>query len=167
MGVATLSMAWFAQPFFTEAGVPLVYFGVLWAALNFSAGITSFNSYKFNRNKKVYNTLIILSLIMIISFLLLGFNISIFGLIFIFIIYFLRGIVTPILRNEINLETNSNKRATVLSVRSFIIRVSFAIFAPLLGYIAENYSLANSFYVLAAIIGLFSLIASFRLSKLD
>ena len=44
MGVATLSMAWFAQPFFKEVGVPLAYFGILWAGLNFSAGITSFNA---------------------------------------------------------------------------------------------------------------------------
>ena len=81
-----------------------------------------------------------------------GFNdlystVSFFGLVFIFCIYLLRGIITPILRNEININTTSNKRATVLSIRSFIIRISFAISAPILGYIAENYSLANSFYV--------------------
>jgi MFS family permease len=167
MGVATLSMAWLAQPFFKEVGVPLFYFGILWAGLNFSAGLTSFNAYKFDKKKNNYNTLIYLSLAMIISFILLGFNNSLFGLIFIFIIYLLRGIVTPILRNEININTTSNKRATVLSVRSFIIRISFAICAPILGYIAENHSLSNSFYVLAVVVGLFSLLASFRLSKLD
>jgi predicted MFS family arabinose efflux permease len=104
---------------------------------------------------------------MITSFVLLGFNSSMFGLIFILIIYLLRGIVTPILRNAININTTSNKRATVLSVRSFIIRISFAICAPILGYIAENYSLANSFYVLAMVVGFFSLLASFKLYNLD
>ena len=167
MGVATLSMAWFAQPFFKEVGVPLFYFGILWAGLNFSAGLTSFNAYKFDKKKNNYNMLAYISLAMIISFILLGFNNSLFGLIFIFIIYLLRGIVTPILRNGININTTSNKRATVLSVRSFIIRISFAICAPILGYISQNHSLANSFYVLAAVVGLFSLLASFRLSKLD
>ena len=111
--------------------------------------------------------LIYLSLAMFISFILLGFNNSLFGLIFILIIYLLRGIVTPILRNEININTTSNKRATVLSVRSFIIRISFAICAPILGYIAENYSLASSFYILAIIVGLFSFLSSYKLSKLD
>jgi MFS family permease len=167
MGVATLSMAWFAQPFFNQVGVPLAYFGILWAGLNFSAGLTSFNAHKFDKKENNYKLLIYLSLAMFISFILLGFNNSLFGLIFIFIIYLLRGIVTPILRNEININTTSNKRATVLSVRSFIIRISFAICAPILGYIAENYSLASSFYILAIIVGLFSLLASFRLSKLD
>jgi MFS family permease len=167
MGVATLSMAWFAQPFFKEVGVPLVYFGILWAGLNFSAGLTSFNAHQFDRKENKYKMLIYLSLGMITSFILLGFNSSMFGLVFILVIYLLRGIVTPILRNAINENTTSNKRATVLSVRSFIIRISFAICAPILGYIAENYSLANSFYVLALVVGVFSLLASFKLSSLD
>jgi MFS family permease len=167
MGVATLSMAWFAQPFFKEVGVPLVYFGILWAGLNFSAGLTSFNAHQFDRKENKYKMLIYLSLGIITSFILLGFNSSMFGLVFILVIYLLRGIVTPILRNAINENTTSNKRATVLSVRSFIIRISFAICAPILGYIAENYSLANSFYVLALVVGVFSLLASFKLSSLD
>ena len=104
---------------------------------------------------------------MFISFILLGINSSLFGLIYIFIIYLLRGVVTPILRNEININTTSNKRATVLSIRSFTIRISFAFCAPILGYIAESYSLANSFYVLAIAIGLLSLLASFKLYNLD
>ena len=167
MGVATLSMAWFAQPFFKEVGVPLAYFGVLWAGLNFSAGLTSFNAYQFDKKENNYKMLIYLSLAMVMSFILLGFNSSMYGLIFILIIYLLRGIVTPILRNAINENTTSNKRATVLSIRSFIIRISFATCAPILGYIAENYALANSFYVLALVVGVFSLLASFRLSSLD
>jgi len=167
MGVATLSMAWFAQPFFKEVGVPLAYFGILWAGLNFSAGLTSFNAHQFDKKENNYKMLIYLSLAMFISFILLGFNNSIYGLFFIFIIYLLRGIVTPILRNAINVNTTSNKRATVLSIRSFIIRISFAICAPILGYIAENYSLSTSFYVLAIVVGSFSLLASLRLSSLD
>jgi MFS family permease len=167
MAVATLSMAWFAQPFFKEVGVPLAYFGILWAGLNFSAGLTSFNAHQFDKKENNHKILIFLSLGMITSFILLGFNSSMFGLVFILIIYLLRGIVTPILRNAINENTTSNKRATVLSVRSFIIRISFAICAPILGYIAENYSLSNSFYVLALVVGVFSLLASFKLSSLD
>jgi len=164
MGVATLSMAWFAQPFFKEINIPLAYFGILWAGLNFSAGLTSFNSHKFDKSEKG-NMLFYLALAMAVSFLFLGINNSIFGLIFILIIYLLRGVVTPILRNEINENTTSNKRATVLSVRSFIIRISFAICAPILGYLADNYSLSYSFYVLAIIVGFFSVLSAIKLSK--
>ena len=167
MGVATLTVAWFAQPFFKEIGVPLVYFGILWAGLNFSAGLTSFNSHRLYKKYKDYNLLIYLSLSMITLLITLGYNISFFGLSIICAIYLLRGVITPILRNEININTTSNKRATVLSIRSFIIRISFAISAPILAYIAENYSLTNSFYILAMLVGFLSLLSSYKLTRLD
>ena len=165
MGVATLSMAWFAQPFFKSINIPLAYFGILWAALNFSAGITSFNAYQLDKKNK-YKILFYLSLAMPTLFLFLGFNASVFGLIFILLIYLLRGILTPILRNEINENTTSNKRATVLSIRSLIIRISFAISAPILGYIADNYTLAISFYGLAIVVGFFSILSAIKLNRI-
>ena len=167
MGVATLSMAWFAQPFFREVNIPLVYFGILWAGLNFSSGITSWNAYLFKKYMNNYKLLIFISLLIFILFFNIGFLISIYGLFFIFLIYLLRGIVTPTLREEININTSSNKRATVLSIRSFIIRISFAVFAPILGYIAEYYCLSYSFYFLAFLISIFSFLSLYNLLKLD
>lgn len=166
MGVATLSMAWFSQPFFIAIDLPLVLFGIFWALLNFSSGISSYNSHYFS-NKFNYKSLIYFSVIMSLSFFLLGFSIISYGLFFIFIIYFLRGIVTPILRNEINKITSSNIRATVLSVRSFIIRVSFAILAPVLGFIAEHNSLSITFYFLAVVVGFSTLLSAIKLNKLE
>ncbi len=167
MGVATLSMAWFAQPFFTAVNIPLAYFGILWAGLNFSAGLTSFNSHKFDNNESNTKMLLYLAVAMATCFLFLGFNMSIFGLLFIVFIYLLRGIVTPILRNTINENTTSNKRATVLSVRSFIIRISFAICAPIFGYLADNYSLSITFYTLAIIVGFFAILSAISLNRLE
>ncbi|MAW21077.1 MAG: MFS transporter [Flavobacteriales bacterium] len=166
MGIATLSMAWFAQPFFKQINIPLAYFGVLWAGLNFSAGITSFNSYRLDRggNKKL---LIFLSLAMVFSFLLLGINSSVIGLLFVLFIYLLRGVVTPILRNAINVNTTSDKRATVLSIRSFIIRISFVVSAPFFGYLADNHSLSYTFYALSIIVGFFSILSAIKLIRLD
>ena len=91
---------------------------------------------------------------------------SVFGLIFILLIYLLRGIVTPILRNAINENTTSNKRATILSIRSLIIRISFATSAPILGYIADDYSLAISFYVLAIGVAFFSILSAIKLNRI-
>lgn len=166
MGVATLSMAWFAQPFFKSINIPLAYFGILWAVLNFSAGLTSFNAHKLEKKDKNYKMLFYLALAMSTSFMFLGYNTSFFGLIFILFIYLLRGLVTPILRNAINENTTSNKRATVLSIRSLIIRISFAISAPILGYIADNYSLAISFYGLAIVVGFFSILSAIKLYRI-
>ena len=161
MGIATLSIAWFVQPFLMEIDTPIIYYGIIWAFLNFTAGITSYYSYLFNN----HNLLIYTSLIMITSLVLLGFNISYFGLIFIILIYLLRGIITPKLRNLININSTSERRATVLSLRSFVIRISFAVIAPVLGYVSDSSDLSLVFYVLAFIVGFSSLLAAFKLKN--
>ena len=161
MGIATLSIAWFVQPFLMEIDTPIIYYGIIWAFLNFTAGITSYYSYLFNN----HNLLIYISLIMITSLVLLGFNISYFGLIFIILIYLLRGVITPKLRNLINMNSTSERRATVLSLRSFVIRISFAVIAPILGYISDSSDLSIVFYVLAFIVGFSSLLAAFKLKN--
>ena len=161
MGIATLSIAWFVQPFLMEIDTPIIYYGIIWAFLNFTAGITSYYSYLFNN----HNLLIYISLIMITSLVLLGFNISYFGLIFIILIYLLRGVITPKLRHLININSSSERRATVLSLRSFVIRISFAVIAPSLGYISDSSDISIVFYVLAFIVGFSSLLAAFKLKN--
>jgi len=168
MGFATLSMAWFVQPFLIEIHFYLGYYGILWAILNFTAGITSYNAYKIYDKMKSYNLLIFISLIMSISFIMLGLNITYLGLVFIFLIYLIRGIVTPILRNEININIESNKRATVLSIRSMFIRLTFAILAPILAYISEiNFSLTITFTMMGIIVGAVSFFSLYQLKKID
>ena len=161
MGIATLSIAWFVQPFLLEIDTPIIYYGIIWAFLNFTAGITSYYSYIFSND----NLLIYISLMMIISLIMLGLYISYLGLIFIILIYLLRGIITPNLRNLINISSTSERRATVLSLRSFVIRISFAIIAPILGYITDSCEISIVFYVLAFIVGISSLFAAFKLKN--
>jgi len=159
MGIGTLSIAWFVQPFLMEIDTPLIYYGIIWASLNIITGITSYYSYIFDKDK----VLIYISLSMLISFILLGFNISIYGFIFIVLIYLMRGIITPNLRNLININSTSERRATVLSLRSFVIRISFALIAPILGFITDVYEISYVFYFLGLLVGLSSLLAVYKL----
>lgn len=165
MGVASLSAAWLAQPFFKSLDIPLFYYGILWAALNITAGISSYSSHKTEEKYNTNNLLSKLGLFMSISFLMVYFLPNYFGLIFIFIIYYLRGVVTPLLKNQININTTSNVRATVMSVRSFVLRISFAIVAPILGYLADNNGLEDSYLILSVLIICVSTISVIGLKK--
>ena len=165
MGVATLSAAWLSQPFFKDLDVPLFYYGILWATLNITAGISSYSSHKTEEKYNTNNLLSKLGIFMSLSFLMVYFLPNYFGLIFIFIIYYLRGMVTPLLKNQININTTSNIRATVMSVRSFVLRISFAIIAPILGYLADNKSLGDSYLILAILIIIVSTISVIGLKK--
>ncbi len=166
MGVATLSIAWFCQPFFKSINIPIIYFGLIWAILNLSVGITSYNSYRIEKNMSPIKIMTIISILMPICFFFISVLNSIFSLLFILLIYLIRGIVTPLLRNYINIEISSEKRATVLSIRSFFIRIAFASTAPLFAYFAENTSINYVFYLLSIIIIFFSFLSLYKLSRL-
>ena len=166
MGVATLSIAWFCQPFFKSIDIPIIYFGLIWAILNLSVGITSYNSYRIEKNMSPIKIMTIISILMPICFFFISVVNSIFSLLFILLIYLIRGIVTPLLRNYINIEISSEKRATVLSIRSFFIRIAFASTAPLFAYFADNTSINYVFYLLSIIITFFAFLSVYKLSRL-
>jgi uncharacterized membrane protein (GlpM family) len=63
----------------------------------------------------------------------------------------MRGIASPILKNYINQYTQSEIRATIFSVRDFIIRIIFAVIGPLLGWITDNIDLKSAFLLAGTI----------------
>lgn len=150
-GTATLTFAWLVQPFFKAVELPVEWFGILWTALNLSVGVSSAFAYRFegrmSRKKEVFFILFLLAL----GYFLSGLAILREGLIFLFLFYFVRGLATVVFKNYINLYTPSEIRATILSVRNFVIRISFAIIGPLLGWMTDHISLKMAF-ILAGII---------------
>lgn len=150
-GTATLTFAWLVQPFFMEIGLPVEMFGIFWTALNLSVGVSSLFAYKFELLLGRKSTLISIVLLLGVGYFLSGIAISYFGIAFLFLFYLVRGLATPILKNYINEYTESGVRATMLSVRNFIIRISFAAIGPLLGYITDNISLNWAFVFSGAI----------------
>ena len=167
IGIATLSAAWFAQPYFTSIEIPLKWFGVAWAFLNLSAGFSSMNTYRLHKKVSSNNLLFFLSGGIALSFVCLSFTNAYLGMFCLFSIFIFRGLATPTINNLINESTTSEKRATVLSIKSFCIRIGFAITAPILGWIADNYSLDNSFFILGITIGICSMLASYFLYQLS
>ena len=146
-GAATLTYAWFVQPYFQEAGVPVSVFGVLWTLLNLSAGIFSMYSYRVERllgNKK---TLLFIVIFISLGFILSSLEISMAGIAILFGFYMVRGIATPVLKDQINQYTDSKVRATILSVRNLEIRIIFAAIGPVLGYLTDTFSLQTALMV--------------------
>lgn len=170
IGATTLVMAWFSQPYFVALKMEVKYFGIVGAILNLAVALTSFYSHrieeKWNSNKMLTFFLISLSA----CYLLLGNILNYWGLVILFIFYLVRGICTPVLRDYINRYTPSEMRATVMSIRSFMIRGVFAICSPFLGYLADVYCIQTAFQVATIIffsIGGISLIFYLRNEKLN
>jgi len=146
-GAATLTYAWFVQPYFQEAGVPVSVFGILWTALNLLAGVLSMFSYKVEQWLGMRKTLLLIVIFISAGFLLTALEISLAGIAILFFFYMIRGVATPILKNQINQYTDSKVRATILSIRNFEIRIIFAAIGPALGYLTDTFSLKTALIV--------------------
>ena len=150
-GTATLTFAWLVQPYFKAIGLPVELFGVLWTALNLTVGVSSAFAFRvegfFSRKQEIL--FIVFSLTA--GYLLSGIVIAREGLLFLFLFYAVRGLATPVFKNHINRYTQSDVRATMLSVRNFVIRISFAVIGPLLGWMTDNVSLNTAFLLAGGI----------------
>lgn len=146
-GAATLTYAWFVQPYFQEAGVPVSVFGILWTALNLLAGVLSMFSYKVEQWLGMRKTLLLIVIFISAGFLLTALEISLAGIAILFFFYMIRGVATPVLKNQINQYTDSKVRATILSIRNFEIRIIFAAIGPALGYLTDTFSLKTALIV--------------------
>jgi MFS family permease len=137
MGTATLTMAWFVQPCLDYFQISLGLYGVIIPLLNLTAGFMAIHAWKVETRLGQDKTTLFIVFSISIGYLMIGnltTNLAIFSL---FLFYLARGIATPVLRNYINEITPSEIRATVLSIRSLVIRLSFVIVGPLLGWFAD------------------------------
>ena len=154
-GTATLTFAWLVQPFFKAIDLPVEMFGIFWTALNLSVGLSSVFAHRFEIWLGRRNSLLVIVVLIAAGYFLSGTWITMWGIAFLFLFYLIRGFATPILKNYINQYTNSDIRATMLSVRNFIIRLTFAGVGPLLGWVTDHISLKYAF-MLAGLIYLVS-----------
>ncbi len=138
---STLIAVWFFQPYFEQVGIPLVYFGVLWAVIQLSSGFSAYFAYKIESiiGRKI--SLASLLLITSLGYILLGSSNHLWGLIFCFMFTLIWGFSNPLLQDYINKIVWSDKRATVMSVKNLLSRLIFVIFAPLIGWLADTYTI--------------------------
>lgn len=165
-GAATLTFAWFVQPFFEHAGVPVAVFGILWTMLNLSTGVFSMFSYRIERWLGKRNTLLFTVILLSAGFIFSALEISLAGIVILFGFYIVRGIASPVLKDYIHQYTDSKVRATILSVRNFEIRIIFAAIGPALGYLTDTFSLKTALlvaglaYFAAAMLSIWPFLAS-------
>lgn len=144
MGTATLTMAWFVQPYFVHLALPLALFGILIPMLNLITGFVGIRAYRVEQRLGREGIIWFVAVGIPAGYLLMGLLGPLSGLICLFLFYGVRGVATPVLRNQINEITPSDIRATVLSIRSLIIRLCFALLGPILGWQADRTGLPSA-----------------------
>lgn len=162
VGVSTLSMAWFAQPYLISKLHSTDKIGIAWAVLNAIVGFGALYAWKIEKKAGIRTTAILFTLTILAGYFVVSMNLAIPGLMFLALFYFARGVATPLLRSYINKITGSETRATVLSIRNFIIRGLFVILGPLFGYLIDSFGLSKALFSAAVF---FSVTILFTMSR--
>ena len=154
IGAATLTMAWFVQPVLMYLDTPVTWYGVIWTVLNLTVGIAALGSDRMDAKLGFKRMSLFILVFIVGGYVALAFNLSYVGLVVLLFFYVVRGFATPILKGYINQMTFSEMRATVLSIRNFVIRLMFAIMAPFIGWLNDAYSLRTALLITALIISI-------------
>ena len=143
---------WLYQNYMGFAGLPIFYFGIVIAAMNIFSGLGSKYAKELEEKLTPKVSLIIIPIAGILVWVIFASFKSLWLLPLMFITGTLWGFVAPIINDFIHRIVSSDRRATVLSIRSFLTRGIFLLLAPFLGWVADIYTIQSAFLVAAIIL---------------
>ncbi len=159
ISAATLTIVWFSQPHWESLGVPVLYFGYLWAALNVCTALGSLVAHSLSERLTIQSLFGILSSLPFVLYLLTSyFAENLLVLLIIPFFWILRGVATPIIQDYVQQACKANERATVLSINALSSRLVFSICSPFLGWIADVWNFQTAFLASGLIYGAIALI---------
>lgn len=128
---------WFYQPYFSAVHIGTGYFGVLFALFNLVATVSARFSDKFIKLTKG-RSMIALSVLMTLSYLLMGVTRAWAGVAFIGFQQIARGVHLPVFMKYMHKHIPSNQRATIISFSSLLNNIAAAAVFPLAGYAMDR-----------------------------
>ncbi len=140
--------------YYESIGISIGFFGVLMAAFQLSAAVSSRQAHTLEKFLGPKQSLFIL-LLVAPTFVLLGIFKSLVLIPLILFNAFLMGFGFPLLLDHMNRLIESKIRATVLSVANMTRSLSYVILSPLFGKIVDASSLSTAFILLGVFFFLF------------
>jgi predicted MFS family arabinose efflux permease len=152
LSLATFVPVWLIQLYAVEGGVPVAWLGAIWAAANYVVAIGSLISANVARRVGTNAVLLVSTVFVGIGYFGLGSLHSLWGFAFYFAFSACRGLSAPILAHEEQLLIPSGDRASLISMRSLLFRLSFVAAGPAVGIAIDE---RGQHPVLLALGGLF------------
>ena len=164
-GLSSFCVVWLLQPYWELRGVPLQYFGVMWALLMFVAAGASKMTHTVERKLGAPAVLISLSGAAILGYFIMAFSNGWLGVVAGALFYVNRGLASVIFTDSLNWKIPSAFRATANSLRSLSFRLSYAAIGPVTGILIEARGLHVTLGILGAMTALFFLVYLLPLSR--
>jgi hypothetical protein len=134
---------WLYQPLMLDWGIPFVWYGVVFAGMNFICGLSS--SLAPRLEKKLSSRFLLFSGIglLVIGYQLLSIVSSAWGVLFFSFQQIVRGASQVLLAGALNKHVEPSARASLASVRSMFGRAAYAVFLIPLGQIVDSAGIAS------------------------
>ncbi len=142
------AVLWLYQPYFVLSGLDIVYFGFVFAAFNIVAALSAKYAHLIEKKLGQKQSLVMLVFLVGISYLLMSNFVFLFSFSFAFMQQFVRGFSGVVLTDYVNKLTTSDVRATVLSAQNLVARLFYAAIIPVIGWIADVYTLVQALTIL-------------------
>jgi len=137
----------FVQPYLQLNGIALSYFGALYLIWLVTSALIAKMAGGIEEQLEENKSLILIVVILGLQFLIMGWNVSLFGVLAIFLGQFTWGFLRPVIGDYINRHVESHHRATVLSLEGFMQSVFIIALGPLFGYLADYFSIAYALFI--------------------
>jgi MFS family permease len=151
LGLSSFYPVWLIQPYMQLSGVPLSWFGPVWAGANLTVAIFSLLSHRLHFHLGDRGMIVLFLLLIGCGYLGLGLAQSLWGFLFYYLLTAMRGLQGPLLRNHIQHGSERRNRASILSLKSLVFRLMFVASGPLVGHLADTAGLPAAFLVLAVV----------------
>lgn len=148
---ATLLAVWAFQAYWSEIGVPLGRFGVLWALYNLAVALTARFAHRAEASLGFRGVALLVGLLPVAGYLLMGTSGGWLGVAAGLAFQVSRGLGQVVLRDALNTRVPAEMRATVNSVAALGMRLLFALAGPLVGFGMDAVGIAATLRVLAAV----------------
>lgn len=145
LGLASFYPVWLIQPYMQHSGVPLAWFGPVWAGANLCVALCSLASHRVSLALGDRRMLLLFVLLVWGGYLGLGMSGGMGGFLFYYLLTAMRGLRGPLMLSHAHRECPSSHRAGILSLQPFAFRLSFALSGPLVGMLADASGVRETF----------------------
>jgi MFS family permease len=149
LGLASFYPVWLVQPFMQQCGVPVAWFGPVWAGANLTVAFCAYHSHKVMAVLGLRRMCLLFLVLIVAGYAGLGLTSMVGSFLFYFLLTSMRGLQGPILRSFLQQHSTRSMRASILSLHNLLFRLGYVVSGPLVGWVSDTRGLQTAFLVLA------------------
>ena len=148
LGISSFYPVWLIQPYMQHSGVPLAWFGPVWAGANLTVALCAMASHRMHNLLGDRSMVLLFVGLVGAGYFGLGATAGVWGFLFYFLLTCMRGLRGPMMLAHTQSESASGNRAATLSLQSVSFRLLFVCTGPLVGKLADSVGVRQTFQLL-------------------